>query len=240
MYRTIQEIKAMANKPELTSAEYTGIETAYGIFNARFFNGELPDLLITYQRKAGSCGYYSPGRFERRDGSGRVPELALNPAVFRHQSDMEILQTLGHEMCHHWQFCCGNPSRTGYHNTEWANKMESIGLMPSDTGQPGGRKVGQRMADYVIPGGLFEQVCQNLLASGFRFNFQSIEGPEPAPIPTGTGEAEGEEGSGQPKPSKPKAKSKIKYACPCGQNAWGKPGLVILCGKCGMAFIPNP
>ena len=49
----------MANKPELTSAEYTGIETAYGIFNARFFDGELPDLLITYQRKAGSCGYYS-------------------------------------------------------------------------------------------------------------------------------------------------------------------------------------
>ena len=219
----------MANKPELTSAEYTGIETAYGIFNARFFDGELPDLLITYQRKAGSCGYYSPGRFERRDGSGRVPELALNPAVFRHQSDMEILQTLGHEMCHHWQFCCGNPSRTGYHNTEWANKMESIGLMPSDTGKEGGKKLGQKMADYVIAGGLFETVSKELLASGFRFNFQSVERLAYAP-----GDGEGAEGE----PSKPKG-SKIKYSCPCGQNVWGKPELSILCGKCGAAFTPH-
>ena len=229
----------MKNTPELTGREYTGIETVYGFFNDRFFGGELPDLLITYQRKAGSCGYYSPGRFERRDGLGRVPELALNPAVFRHQSDMEILQTLGHEMVHHWQFCCGTPSRTGYHNAEWARKMESIGLMPSDSGQPGGRKVGQKMADYVLPGGLFEQVCQNLLASGFRFNFQSIEGPSPAGMGAGEGEAEGEEEGGQPKPQKPKTKSKIKYACPCGQNVWGKPGLVILCGKCGEAFASN-
>lgn len=220
------------NKPELTGKEYTGIEQAYAVFNERLFNGELPDLLITYQRKAGSCGYYSPGRFERRDGSGRVPELALNPSVFKQQTDMEILQTLGHEMAHHWQWTLGQPSRTGYHNQEWAEKMEAMGLMPSHTGQPGGRKLGQKMADYVMPGGLFEAVCKELLASGFRFNFQSVEGLTfpPAAIPT-----EGED-EGESQPKKPR-QSKVKYSCPCGQNAWGKPGLAILCAKCEEPFL---
>lgn len=221
-----------ASKPELTGKEYTGIEQAFAVFNERLFGGELPDLLITYQRKAGSCGYYSPGRFERRDGSGRVPELALNPAVFRKQSDIEILQTLGHEMAHHWQWTLGEPSRTGYHNHEWAEKMEAIGLMPSHNGQPGGKKVGQGMSDYVMPGGLFETVCQELLASGFRFNFQSVEGLTLPPAAI----QEGEEGEGEPKPKKPR-QSKVKYSCPCGQNAWGKPGLMLVCGKCGEGFI---
>ncbi|KAF0234887.1 SprT-like domain-containing protein [Fundidesulfovibrio putealis] len=222
----------MGAKPELTGREYTGIERAYAFFNERLFDGELPDLLITYQRKAGSCGYYSPGRFERRDGSGSVPELALNPAVFRKQTDVEILQTLGHEMAHHWQWCFGKPTRGGYHNKEWAGKMEAIGLIPSDTGQPGGRKVGPSMSDYVMPGGLFEQVCQELLAAGFRFNFQSVDCLPTAPV-----QADGEEGEGgEPKPRKPR-QSKLKYTCPCGQNAWGKPGLAMMCAKCEGAFV---
>ena len=218
----------MTPKPKYTGTEYTGVERAFAVFNDRLFGGALPDLLITYQRKAGSCGYYSPARFERRGGKERVPELALNPAVFREQSDMEILQTLGHEMVHHWQWTSGKPSRSGYHNKEWAAKMESLGLMPSDTGKEGGKKLGQKMADYVIAGGLFETVSKELLAAGFRFNFQSVERLAYA------GGGEGAEGE----PSKPKG-SKIKYSCPCGQNVWGKPDLSILCGKCGAAFMPH-
>jgi len=224
-------------KPELTSREYTGVEQAFAFFNERLFAGTLPDLLITYQRKSGTCGYYSPGRFEYRRGHGRVPELALNPAVFREQSDMEILQTLGHEMAHHWQWTHGKPSRTGYHNQEWAKTMEAIGLMPSHTGQPGGHKVGQKMADYVIPGGLFEQVSLELLATGFQFHFQSVEGitVPPAPGEEGTEGA----GGGEDQPVKPRTPSKVKYSCPCGQNVWGKPGLAILCAKCEAPFQEN-
>lgn len=224
----------MGAKPELTGREYTGIERAYAFFNERLFAGELPDLLITYQRKAGSCGYYSPGRFERRDGSGRVPELALNPAVFRVQTDIEILQTLGHEMAHHWQWSFGKPTRGGYHNKEWAGVMEAIGLMPSDTGQPGGRKLGSRMSDYVMSGGLFDQVSRELLATGFRFNFQSVECLELVPVQV-EGEEGDDDGEPTPKPKKPR-ESKLKYSCPCGQNVWGKPDLKLLCGKCDKEF----
>jgi len=37
--------------------------------------------------------------------------------------------------------------------------MESIGLMPSDTGEPGGKRTGQRMSDYPIEGGAFYLQC---------------------------------------------------------------------------------
>ena len=40
-------------------------------------------------------------------------------------------------MTHLEQAHFGKPSRNGYHNKEWADLMERVGLMPSDTGAPG-------------------------------------------------------------------------------------------------------
>ena len=45
------------------------------------------------------------------------------------------------------------PGRTGYHNREWASKMLEVGLVPSDTGQPGGKQTGQHMTHYIDPKG---------------------------------------------------------------------------------------
>jgi hypothetical protein len=45
-----------------------------------------------------------------------------------------ILSTLVHEMVHVWQETYGNPSRRGYHNRQWAEKMREVGLQPSSTG----------------------------------------------------------------------------------------------------------
>lgn len=210
----------------ITGKEYTGIEKAVDYFNDCLFDGALPDLLLTYQRKARSYGYYCPGRFVARDGSGnKVPELALNPSIFDKQTDLEILQTLVHELCHHWQHSFGKPSRHGYHNKEWAKQMESIGLMPSTTGEPGGKKVGNKMSDYVIAGGRFEEKAKSFLIKGFRFKFNSVNWQA-----ANGGGNDAEEGEAKPRGSK------IKYACPCGQKAWGKPGLDLICGKCKEAF----
>lgn len=216
----------------LTGREYTGIEKAIDYFNDQLFDGALPDLLLTYQRKAGSCGYYCAGRFVARDGSGlTIPELALNPAIFDRQTDLEILQTLVHELCHHWQASFGKPSRSGYHNKEWAAKMESVGLMPSDTGAEGGKKTGNKMADYVIKGGPFEKKASALLTKGFRFNFNSLDWKRASG--GGKEEGGGEEGEGEEKPKG----SKIKYLCPsCGAKVWGKSGLSLMCGKCSEYF----
>lgn len=122
-----------------TAVAYTELQTAYDHFNQALFNGSLPDCLITLQREKNSCGYFSAERFVD-DNKRYVHEIALNPSYFAVSPIEEVMQTLVHEQCHLWQYIYGKPGRRRYHNREFAEKMESIGLMPSSTGRPGGRK----------------------------------------------------------------------------------------------------
>lgn len=140
-----------------TDEAYGGLQLAFRILNEELFEGSLPQCLITLQREKASCGYYSADRFGNRSGQ-TVDEIALNPAYFGIVPLMETMQTLTHEQVHLWQRHFGKPGRGRYHNAEWADKMQSIGLMPSSTGKPGGAITGDHMADYPIPGGLFEKV----------------------------------------------------------------------------------
>ena len=203
-----------------TTAEYHAFDEAYDYFNARLFDGTLPMCLITLQRKAKAYGYHSPERFiSRVDEGKKIDEIALNPDTFGDCTDKDILDTLVHEMAHLWQFKFGKPSRGGYHNKEWADKMEAIGLMPSSTGQPGGKRVGQRMSDYIIKGGPFDQACDALLVGDFRLNWQSVAYAKRGRVGQQQAEA--------------KKKSKTKYSCAsCGQNAWAKPESKLVCGEC--------
>jgi hypothetical protein len=41
----------------ITPIEYSGLQAAYDHFNKELFAGKLPDVFITYQRKARSLGY---------------------------------------------------------------------------------------------------------------------------------------------------------------------------------------
>ena len=56
------------------------------------------------------------------------------------------------------QHLFGKPSRRGYHNKECADAMEASGLMPSSTGQFGGRRTGQHMDHYIVEGGTVKYV----------------------------------------------------------------------------------
>lgn len=151
-----------------TIAFYKALQDAYDLFNFRLFQGKLDNSLITLQRQANTFGYMSYNRFRAIDSqSTYAHELALNPDYFGVKPLLEILQTMVHEMVHLWQYQYGTPSQKSYHNREWAEKMEQIGLMPSDTGRIGGKKIGQHMADYPIDGGLFLSVCNDLVKQGF-------------------------------------------------------------------------
>ena len=90
--------------------------------------------------------------------------------------------------------------------------MIEIGLMPSDTGEEGGKQTGQRVMHYSVPGGKFDRAADALLHDGFRLSWQSFK------LAT-------QQGKGKV--------SKIKYTCPdCGLNAWAKPGAHLVCGEC--------
>jgi SprT-like family len=200
----------------ITPIEYGGLQEAFEHFDAALFKGALPDCFITYQRKANSFGYFSPDRFSGRIGKWGKHELALNPDAFINQSDEQICQTLVHEMVHLWQHVFGKPAARGYHNKEWAATMKAIGLQPSNTGMVDGKETGQKMMDYIIADGPFTAAYGKLAATGWRLNLQSAHRP-------------GAKGG---------TNSKTKFTCPsCGQNAWGKPDLAIICKLCGADML---
>lgn len=158
--------------PSATQRAYSELQQAFDFYNQKLFNGELPDCLITFQRGKNTMGYFSFRRFVAADDNTRmIDEIALNPEYFPSYPLIEVMQTLVHEQCHMWQFHFGNPSRKTYHNAQWAAKMESIGLMPSSTGHPGGAKVGQKINDYPIPGGRFQLVTLELFQGQFALSW---------------------------------------------------------------------
>lgn len=210
----------MAAAPNPTRRTYSDLTAAYDFFNESLFGGKLPPCLITMQRKNKAYGYFAGGRFGSRDGEEVTDEIALNPTHFRARSDAESLSTLVHEMAHLWQHHFGKPSRTGYHNKEWAAKMRDLGLIPSDTGVEGGKETGQAVSHYIERDGAFERVCGDLLGRhGFTVPYVELW----------------EEGGDRKR--KAKAASKTKYTCPgCGANAWAKPETNLVCGDCDDAM----
>lgn len=198
----------------LTPASYSGLQDAYDHFNRELFDSTLPDLLMTFQRKARMRGYFWSQKFAERTGDIRHDELALNPDTFINRTDEEIVSTLVHEQVHVWQCHFGREPSGGYHDRQWAAKMKEIGLHPSNTGEPGGKETGTRMTHYIIAGGPYQQSFKRLAATGWKLNLQSVAKPIDPRKP--------------PAPS-----SKTKFTCAqCGQNAWAKPDSLMICASC--------
>jgi len=154
-----------------TETAYDELQMAADWYNTHLFDGQLPACLITFQRVKNTFGYMSHNRFVSKDGREYIDELALNPEFFASIPLLEILQTIVHELVHQWQERFGKPTRRSYHDRQFADKMESIGLMASDTGMPGGKRTGQKMGDYMIKGGRFEVATRELLTSGFSISW---------------------------------------------------------------------
>lgn len=200
---------------EVTRTQYSILDEAFQYFNSKLFNGELPDVMITLQRKSKAAGYHHFEKFEGRENKKeRITEIALNPDVFSVSTDEEVMDTLVHEMVHHWQYFFGTPTRAGYHNREWAAKMKEVGLYPSSTGEPGGKETGPSMSDYIIDGGKFQVVCKGFLLkkNGIALYLNSVV---------------------ESKEKKERKKTREKFVCKkCLQSAQAKKTAKLLCGDC--------
>lgn len=204
--------------PSPTKTQYAEIDFAYGWFNEELFGGELPYCLLTMNRKAKAHGYFCGDRFQTRDGLTVTDEIALNPDSMRDRDDRASLATLVHEMVHLWQHRFGEPPRKSYHDRQWALKMREVGLIPSSTGEPGGKETGSRVTHYIEEGGRFAASFAALVATGWTMPF--IQTPGDAA-----------------RAAKQKA-SKTKFCCPsCEQAAWGKPTLKIICSECDELMV---
>ena len=226
--------QAVADVPiKPTKETYGRFQLAYDVLNKHLFSGKLPDCLITLQRRKRSYGYFCGNRFGREDGKV-TDEIALNPSHFRERPLKEVLATLAHEMVHLWQHHHGKSGRGRYHNRQWADKMKSIGLQPTDTGEEGGKETGDSVHHIVVPGGQFDKVAKTLISRGFKITW--IEQPRLTPAATGeTGES-----ASQPKESK--SGKRVKYVCPkkeCGTAAWAKHDANLMCGDHVTTMVPS-
>lgn len=226
-----------------TEVAYHELQQAFDHFNQSLFAGALALPLFTLQREKRTYGYHSQKRFVERGTGQLVDEIAMNPAYFAIRTIKETLSTLVHEMVHQWQFHFGKPGRGNYHNKEWAGKMEQVGLMPSDTGEPGGKRTGDRMTHFILKGGAFERSCEQLLTRAFTLSWLDRYPPSRPPVPSGRDpeglDGDEEEGDtddlsveipGLVFPVEDERSNRQKYICPtCLAKAWGKPGLHLWC-----------
>lgn len=206
-----------ANPPTPTVDQFGKYSQAWEYYNQKLFDGELSPCLLNFSRhkKRGAYGFFAAKKWHK--GDEVIHEISLCPETLS-LGALEMMQTLVHEMVHQWQEDHGSPSRNGYHNAEWAAKMCSIGLIPTDTGEPGGKQTGQKIVDYPEVDGAFIKA------------FVAMPPEYLIPWLSGAGEA------APPKP--PKQPPQIfKYACGCGNEFKSKSDeLDVTCNQCDEVF----
>ena len=143
---------------------------AYRYFNRELFGDSLPEPVITLNRRPHTEGYFSADRFIRMDET-TTHEIGLNPATFATRSLMHVLGTLVREMVHISTHVAGKAARRWYHNKYWADVMESVGLIPTATGELGGKKTGGKLKHIIVKDGPFEKAAKVLIESGFEITW---------------------------------------------------------------------
>lgn len=237
LYRTKQNFPSMNLEEESnlyrtkqktpTKEQYTALEGMFKHFRKTLFpHDKLPDCVLIFSREIRVArGYFYPNRWT--NDKEIKHEICLNP-VYLSRSAKDIASTLVHEMCHLWSEIDGSASRSGYHDKKWAFKMESVGLIPTDTGERGGKKVGQKVTHIIETGGVFEKAFSTL-PEKYILLWKAVDKVEQPigvkkPIEKGKSSLKG-------------SKNKLKYSCPiCQINVWGKPNLKIICDGCQTHF----
>jgi DNA repair photolyase/predicted SprT family Zn-dependent metalloprotease len=93
------------------------------------FYGQLPLPALSW-------GISSPGNlgwYVEKDGLSLNHRINLN-SMYADRTLGEILRTLTHEIGHQWQYIHGKPGKHRYHNKEFQQKMEDIGIPCNDRG----------------------------------------------------------------------------------------------------------
>ncbi len=229
-----------------TEEQFLNFQKLFEFYNVRLFENQLPSVILNFSRKNQAAGFFATNRWEKNLSGEKKHEISINPSSLN-QGKEYVIQTLVHEMCHLWQEEFGTPSRKGYHNKEWSDKMISVGLIPSDTGEEGGKKVGQSMSDYLEQDGKLHCLIKEM-PDEIWLPFKALESfsvtelelkLEEIRISGSPEEIEEIESLIQFEEEKQK-KNKTKYTCDsCKTNVWGKPNLKIICGECDLEFYSS-
>ncbi len=189
-----------------TLQQFATFQRAYDYFNKELFDNALKPCFLSFNRRAVTGVYFRPAMWQTK-GKKEAHEISLNPSVLD-KPFAEIMTLLLRGMGWQWQWEQGAPAKSpGYSNRELVMKMESIGLLLSDTGEADGQRTGHYLNHSIIQDGPFEEKLKAMPAD-IRMPWISVAPPiEP-----------------------PKSGKKFKYECPkCDASVWGKLGLQMKC-----------
>jgi hypothetical protein len=206
--------------PPPTLEQFAAYQGAWGYFNTSLFDGALRPCLLTFSRHRGCRGFFTAERWQKDKAT--IHEICLNPDLLRGPTE-ESLSLLVRLMVNQWQQDYGHPPRRCYYDREWATKMAEVGLIPSTTGKPGGRRTGQRVSHYIDPDGKFVKALGKM--------------PRDCLLPWTSGEPT--DAPFKANGSKPPRRAKL--TCPaCGLRVWMQVEDVahlIVCEECGQLFL---
>jgi hypothetical protein len=105
----------------------------------------------------------------------------VEPAHWGRRQVPETITSTDHDApiscrSHVWQHAHGKPTRNGYHNKEWAAKMDNLGLVPSSTG---GKRTGQSVSHYIAASDGQERAPGQIRLRRLRRGRVGQGGPEP-------------------------------------------------------------
>jgi len=204
------EEKALSPTKEL----YGEINALLEWLNRSFYRGELPLPMVTFRNGQKCFGVYVvPEKWDHVTGARRR-EFRLSPLMLRQASFetqcMELLQLMEH-------LRQGKPTRTNYHDRDYAEGMKALGLRTHRQGRPD-KETGELITLSVIPGGKFEKLVARKSES-FAFSWAIREA-----VASGGGEDSGDADTAK---TESKSGRKFKYQCPvegCSTAFWGKDG----------------
>lgn len=90
----------------------------------------VPALMLGQLRRS-TLGHFRPGR----NGFGLVNEIAVNLRHISEERYWRALATLLHELLHAEQEVSGTPGKGNYHNKEFRNRANSLGLLVDSRGR---------------------------------------------------------------------------------------------------------
>ena len=120
LYRTIQPYNIS------TLEQYKQLVQLIDIINAKLFNKTLPLVMLSFYKDAGICGKIENVCWEKDDY--KCYGIVLNPNITK-KSHKDFSISLVLTLYHLQQKIANTSSRVSYHNSDFSDGMEQLGLL---------------------------------------------------------------------------------------------------------------
>lgn len=209
--------------------------------NQAFFDGDLPPFMITLDQSGRpKRSFFKAESFSSKSGEF-INEIGVSSPYILIASLSDVFQSISYGLSHLANYVSEptlNKRPTSAYCCHKVAKLmeERCGLMTSNTGMPNGKRTGGRMSYYAIPGGIFEQACNELVKQAFAISWGSAaEDLRIQRLKDVTGK-----GFTPKSKSRDPSKNKIKFSCKsCYKPCWAEPKRFLKCGDCDVAMTAS-